>query len=56
MKLTIPAALMKQANGRLRLGIDTPTYRVSELFPESPDQRKLGIALSGIDLKKAGLF
>lgn len=56
MKLTIPAAMMKQANGRLRLGIDTPTYRVSELFPESPDQRKLGIALSGIDLKKAGLF
>ncbi len=56
MKLSIPGPLMQQANGRLRLGIEAPTFRVSELYPESPDQRKLGIALTQIDLKKGGFF
>ncbi len=56
LELTIPGKLMQQANGRLRLGIEAPTFRVSDLYPDSPDQRKLGIALSGIDLKKRGFF
>lgn len=57
LKISIPGKMMRCAQGRLRLGIDTGvTYCPGDLFPGSPDQRKLGLLLTRIDLKKTYLF
>jgi hypothetical protein len=57
LKVAIPGKIMRAANGRLRLGIDTGvTHCPADLFSGSPDQRKLGLAITGIQLKKASLF
>ena len=57
LKVSIPGKMMRGANGRLRVGFDAGvTHCPADLFPGSPDRRVLGLALTGIQLKKAYFF
>ncbi len=57
IRISIPGRIMRAAKGKIRLGFDTGvTYCPGDLFPGSPDKRKLGLLLSRISLKKTYFF
>lgn len=57
LKVSIPGRILRAAKGKIRLGFDTGvTYCPGDLFPGSPDKRKLGLAITRIGMKKAFLF